>query len=165
MKIKRIVLMVLAFTMLLALASTALANGANTLQEYPPPPEGFVPYGASAPSSSASTHDLSVSAYNYQVQEVGAQVYTDKWLTGKSSMKVTVLNWKLVTQGDIRFPTTTTVTLTVYNSSGTAVASCDLNTAYTSYYTFTGLSSIVKYYVKFSVPLNEHTYSFNGSIS
>lgn len=118
--------------------------------------------GANAPGSNASIHDLSVSSYNYQVSEVGAQVYTDKWIKGSSKMKVTVTNVKNVgeTPGSL-----SGVTITVYNASNQAVASGNINPNTTSSITFSGLSSSNKYYVEFSVPRSGLKFAFNGTIS
>ncbi|KZN99329.1 hypothetical protein [Bacillus badius] len=121
------------------------------------------PYGMNPPTSSASTHDISVSTYNYQVSKVGAQVYTDKFIKGKTTMKISVKNWKVLNSHG---GTSNSLTLTVYNSSGKKVAGKTITISKGSgSASFSGLSSSTKYYVKFSVPLNSNTYSFNGSIS
>jgi hypothetical protein len=123
--------------------------------------EGF--RGANPPSSGASTHDLSISSYNYQINEVGAQVYTDKWLTGASSMKVTVGKMTALNVPDDTCTADRKTTVTVYNSSGTEVASKLISE--NSNYTFTGLSSSSKYYIKFAVGLSGVRWKFSGTIS
>lgn len=157
----------LLFNPVVLLNSQAKASTVNELISAPPSESentgGIQPYGAKPPASGASTHDLSISAYNYQVEKVGAQVYTDKFLKGKTTMNVSVKNWKLIVA---YAGTSNQVTVTVYNSSGKKVDSNTItiknNTGSTS---FSGLSKTTKYYVKFSVPLNSNTYSFDGSIS
>lgn len=126
---------------------------------------GITTYGSKPPSSSASTHNISISDYNYQVSKIGAQLYTDKFLTGKTSMRITVKNWKVLIDYGI---TPTTLTITLYDSSGKKIASPQ-GVPMDKYYNsnsvyFSGLNKSTKYYVKFSVLTNNQTYSFNGSI-
>lgn len=124
----------------------------------------IVPYGAEKPDKNASTHDISISAYNYQVAKVGAQVYTDKFIKGKTSMKVTVNNWTITKYHGVA---KNDLTITLYNSSGKKISSKTLSMTEdrSNSASFTGLSTSTKYYVEFSVELNEQTYSFDGSIS
>lgn len=125
---------------------------------------GISVYGEKPPGSSAEVHNISISAYNYQVEKVGAQVYTSKLIKGKASMKITVENWKRLPGGGTG--TNNELTLTVYKSDGTKVKSKTITISNKKgSHTFTGLNSSTKYYVKFSVPQNTNTYSFNGSIS
>ncbi|WP_405131173.1 hypothetical protein MHB43_01305 [Paenibacillus sp. FSL H8-0317] len=134
------------------LPSVAPVNNTNVI----------VPFGQDKPGTSASTHDLSVSSYNYQVQKVGYEVFTDKWLTGATSIKVQVLNWALVNNGG---GATNKLIISVYSANG-LVANKQINPNNTLSHTFTGLNKSTKYYVKFSVDTgNDNTYSFNGAIS
>lgn len=121
------------------------------------------PQGANPPSGFADTHDLSVSDYNYQVTNIGYRVYTSKWLTGVSSIKISVSNWKLLEE--YHGATKDQLTLRVYNSSKKLVDSKTI-TIYSGSgsATFSGLSSTSKYYVCFEVPTNSNRYSFDGSI-
>lgn len=122
----------------------------------------ITPFGESAPGSSASTHNLSVSSYNYQVTEIGYRVYTDKWFTGASSLKVTVTNWNKISGS----ANSNKLTIAVVNSSGSVVASKTIDSvSVAASHTFTGLSSTSKYYVYFQVPTNNNIFSFNGVIS
>lgn len=118
--------------------------------------------GSSKPGKYASIHDLSISKYNYQVEEVGAAVYTDKWLTGVSNIGVSVDNW---TQTTSQLGSTNKLTITVYNNKGKSVATSTLSMSSSSNVTsFSGLSTTEKYYVQFSVPITGHKFSFNGEI-
>lgn len=127
----------------------------------------FSTYGANPPGSGASTHNLSVSPYNYQVEQVGYRVFTDKWLTGVSSMKVTVENWELIEQYG---GTSDKLTISVCQN-GFWGDTCDsktitgLNEGGSDYVTFNNLSSSTEYYVRFEVPTNGNKYKFNGKIS
>lgn len=163
---KKIASSLVAGALLLSLtAGLASADSSvHTLPTVPPANESnvIVPFGSDKPGSNASTHDLSVSKYNYQVQKVGYEVFTDKWLTGSTTMKVTVLDWKLVNDGD---GATNKLLISVYSANG-LVANKEINPNTTVAASFSGLNKSTKYYVKFSVTTgNENTYSFNGTIS
>lgn len=127
-----------------------------------PPGAGVSTQGENPPPSGASVHDLSISPYNYQVTEVGAQVFTDKFPKGKTSMQISVKDWKYSGEA---VPNDSLV-LTVFTKSGEVKLQKTLTgiTSSTSY-TFTGLTSTSEYYVRFAVPRNDNKYSFNGSIS
>lgn len=109
----------------------------------------------------------SVSDYNYQVLDVGYRVFTDKWLTGVSSMKVTVENWEILEE---YAGTNDEVTISVCKH-GFWGDTCDsqtitgLSEGDSDYVTFSGLDSSTKYYVRFEVPTNGNRYKFNGTIS
>lgn len=124
----------------------------------------IMPKGAKPPSSSADLHDLSVSSYSYQVEDMGYQVFTSKWLKGASSIKISVSNWKLKKM--YNGATNNELTLKVYNSkkklvdSQTITIDREVGSA-----TFSGLTSSAKYYICFEVPTNGNRYSFNGTIS
>jgi len=139
----------------------------NILQDTPPQEEALiVPYGASKPKSSASTHDLSISNYEYQVHEVGAAVYTDKWLTGVDSIKISVENWTILAYSNTS--QCYSLTVSVYDSSDKLVASKGItidSRSLTGSATLTGLTSSSKYYVRFSVSTNGNKYKFNGTIA
>lgn len=136
----------------------------NELVTSAPSEISIMPRGMDKPGKKASSHDISVSAYNYQVEKVGAQVYTDKFITGKKSMKITVKDWKITTDWAIA---KNTLTITLYDSSGKKVSSDSVTMVKdgSDSVSFTGLNASTKYYVMFSVELNKQTYSFNGSIS
>jgi len=127
----------------------------------------FSTYGANPPGSNASTHDLSISNYNYQVRSVGYRVFTDKWLTGASSMKVTVENWELIEEYG---GTNDKITISVCQSgfwgdTCTSKVITGLRKGGSDYVTFSNLDSSTKYYVRFEVPTNSNRYKFNGTIS
>lgn len=159
-----LLLSALVFSMILVPGTNANANEDNVhvLRE-----SEISLYGPNPPGSGASTHDLSESPYNYQVAEVGYRVFTDKWLTGVSSMKVTVNDWKLIEQ---YAGTSDEVTISVCKS-GFFGATCEskkitgLVEGSGDDVTFTNLSSSTKYYVRFEVPTNGNKYKFKGTIS
>lgn len=145
--------------------SQAEASTLNQLIPTAPADSGYggtETYGAKVPTSKASTHNISTSAYNYQVEKVGAQVYTDKFIKGKKTMKVSVSNWKVLKNlggGSNK------VTVTLYNSSKKKISSKTITIKSGSGSTsFSSINASTKYYVMFSVPLNGNQYSFNGSI-
>lgn len=125
--------------------------------------EEYVPYGASKPGSSASTHNISISPYNYQVARVGAQVYTDKFLSGKTYMSIYVNNWKILKDlGGSK----NQMTIYLRNSKHKEIARYPLtikNGSASAH--FVGLNASTKYYIEFSVPTNGNQYSFNGYIN
>lgn len=141
----------------------------HTLQDTPPAmydKGGITLYGANPPKANADTHDLSISGYDYQVSDVGAAVYTSKWLTGASSIHIFVENWTLLEY--YHGATNNKLTITVYDSHKDFVDSTEItidSRALIGSGDISGLSSSEKYYVRFSVPLNYNRYSFNGVIS
>jgi hypothetical protein len=138
-------------------------DGVNQLVTTPPVSEFNVitPFGADKPSSGASVHNLSVSEYNYQVQKIGYRVYTDKWLKGATSLKVSVNNWKIIKDWGGE---SNELAISLYSENG-FVDSKTINPSQTFSASFSGLTSTKKYYVMFQVPTNNNTYSFNGTIS
>ncbi|CAM3298773.1 hypothetical protein FITA111629_15165 [Filibacter tadaridae] len=125
--------------------------------------EEYVPYGAKPPGSSASTHNISISRYNYQVARVGAQVYTDKFINGKTRMSIYVNNWKVL---DDLGGSNNEMTIVLNNSSHKTIASYTVtikNGSASAH--FVGLNASTKYYITFVVPTNGNKYSFNGYIN
>ncbi|MCZ1265398.1 hypothetical protein DC345_30215 [Paenibacillus taichungensis] len=164
---KKIASSLVAGALLLTLTAGAVSadSTVHTLPTVPPASSAVItPFGANAPGSSASSHDLTASNYNYQVSEVGAQVYTDKWLTGSTTMSVSVTNVKNVgeTPGNLNG-----VNVAIFNSSNKQVAikNIDLSKSTSGSVSFSGLTSSSKYYVEFSVPRSGLKFSFNGTIS
>ena len=147
-------------------ASTVNGNSTNVNVLVPNEPSfgtpgGIQPYGKNPPSSDASTHNISVSAYEYQIQKVGFAVYTDKFIKGKTSMKVTVLNFKK----ELNKVPEDGLTISVYNASDNKlVESKKVALSTSNSVSFSGLKASTKYYVKFAVINNGNTYSFNGKI-
>lgn len=153
--------------LLTAGASAAVSDEIHILTNpYPPAPitssGGIQPFGAKPPGSSATVHDLSLNAYNYRVQKIGYQVFTEKWVKGASKIKVSVSNWSV----DLAYAgTNNQLTISIYDSKKKLVASDTIDPNKSSSVTFSNLSSSSNYYVGFSVPNNGNEYSFNGSIS
>lgn len=165
---KKLIAFMLAIIVALNLAQKACASEwVDTLQETPPEMyQENVGRGANPPGKYADIHDLSVSNYEYQVTDMGAAVYTSKWITGASSIRVTVLNWTVLSSSV--GATNNEVTVSVYDSNKTYVtgSTFTINSALHGWYCeLSGLNSSSKYYVRFSVPLNGNRYSFNGAIS
>ncbi len=163
---KKLLSVALSVIMVLGMGTSTLAAGdIDILTPIPPSPigVGVQPYGANPPSSGADVHNLSISKYNYQVEDVGYRVYTSKWLTGASSIYVLVDNWTILKEYG---GTNNKVTIRVFNSSKQEVTSKEI-TIFNGYgsATLRGLSSTGKYYVCFEVPTNSNRYSFNGHIS
>ncbi|MDR6726091.1 hypothetical protein J2W91_004597 [Paenibacillus amylolyticus] len=163
---KKLVGSLVASALFLSLTAGAVSADSNvhTLPTVPPVSSENVitPFGAYAPGSNASTHNISTSNYNYQVSEVGAQVYTDKWLTGSSTMKVTVTNVKNVgeTPGKL-----SGVNVAIFNEKNRQVIIGNIDLTRSSSVSFSGLNSSDKYYVEFSVPRSGLKWAFNGAIS
>jgi hypothetical protein len=135
----------------------------HTLQDTPPTLQ-LETRGKNPPSSSASTHNLTVSSYNYQVLDVGAQVFTDKWLTGVTKIKVSVENWELLES--YYGATNNKLTINVYDTNENYVTGQTITISNSvGSTTLSGLNSGSKYFIRFSVPLNENRYKFNGTIS
>lgn len=161
---KGIVSLMLSLVLCLAMCMPVSAKEeVYTLSPTPPAISGVETRGANPPTIFADTHDLSVSGYNYQVTDMGYQVFTSKWLTGASSIKISVSNWTLIKQ--YHGATSNQLTLKVYNSSKKLVDSKTITISSGSgSATFTGLTSSSKYYICFEVPTNSNRYSFDGSI-
>ena len=135
------------------------------------------PYGTNPPGSSADTHNLSVSGYNYQIDHIETSLYTSKWVTGATDLKVTVEDFTILNWGSGPI---TTLYVEVYNSSKKLVDSKTLiiqPRRYDSYgnvveyapgYAYlSGLSSSQKYYVKFKLgnTMSNNSVAFHGTIS
>ncbi|MGF6354093.1 hypothetical protein ABIE27_002003 [Paenibacillus sp. 4624] len=154
----------IAGALLLSLtAGVASADSSvHTLSTVPPTSSNvIVPFGANEPGINASTHNLSTSSYNYQVTRIGAKLYTEKWLTGSSTMKVTVENVENVgsTPGAL-----SGVNVAVYKNQLVSIKNISKPTRIGSV-SFSGLDSSKKYYVEFTVPTSGRLFSFNGTIS
>lgn len=141
------------------------------LQDTPPgTSSGITPYGANPPSSGNGTHDLKNGLYEYEVHSVGAQVYTDRWITGASTIQCTVNDYTHLNNTTIL--NYEGVTFTVYNTNNKVVASGYASMANwtNQYYGYgsciiSGLSATAKYYVRISVVQDNVTKSFSGSIA
>lgn len=167
-------------TKLLALILTFLALVSPTINVYASeeryslqttPPAlnhegGISVYGSNPPSSGADIHNLSISAYSYQVERIGAALYTSKWMTGASSIHISVEDWTLETYNP--GATNNRLTVSVYDSKKNFVASTTIiidGRFLVGSGDIDGLDSSQKYYVRFSVPTNGNIYSFYGDIS
>ncbi len=155
--------LVLAISFAMAVPAFASKKDINNLSITPPSTKPEITIdGASKPGSNASIHDLSISDYNYQVEDVGYQVFTDKWLKGASSIAISVDDWTLL---EYYGGTSDQLTITVYNQSGQVSSKTISISGSSGSCTFSGLSSSTKYYIGFRVPKNSNRYSFDGSIS
>ncbi len=165
-KMKGTISLVLSMVLCLTMCMPLSANeGCDILSPTPPVAASEIsPRGANPPASSADIHDLSTSAYNYQVLDVGYQVFSSKWITGASSIQVTVNNWKLLEY--YIGATSNKVTISVYNSRKELVDSDTITIYDKSGLTYlSGLTETEKYYVGVQVPTNGNRYKFNGTIS
>lgn len=120
--------------------------------------------GSKKPSSSASTHDLSVNNYNYQLQKFGYQLFTDKWLTSDTGyISVSLSDFKTLEE----YPGATKdqITFKLCDSSGVLVTSTKTVNNGSASVTWKNIKEDKKYYVIFQVPTNGNKYSGNGSIS
>lgn len=142
------------------------SSAVYTLRPFSPTDHGNISIqGANPPSKKADIHNLSKSNYNYQATNMGFRLYTSKWLTGSSSLYVTVSNWKVIEQ--YNGAESKKLTIKVYNSKKKKVDSKDITIGrYNSgSASFSGLSADSKYYVCFETPTNSNRYSFDGTIS
>ncbi|CAK7010887.1 hypothetical protein [Tissierella sp.] len=81
---------------------------------------GLQPYGASVPGKNADVHDLSSAKYKYDIDSVGYRVYTNKWLTGSTSIYISVGGWELIEyKGGIG----NKLTLRIFDSSNKEIVS------------------------------------------
>ena len=75
--------------MTLNISLAAFANEIHTLSERPPISSEIEPYGTKPPDYN-SVHDLLKSNYNYNVESMGAALYTDKRFKNVSNIYVDV---------------------------------------------------------------------------
>lgn len=119
--------------------------------------------GASKPGRYASVHDLGISNYNYQIDEFGYRVYTDKWLTSDSgNISVNLINWTVL-EGNA--PANNKITFKLCDSSGVLVTSTKTISSSSANVTWINIDPDTKYYVLFEVSTNGNKYSANGSIT
>ena len=164
-KKKGIISLMLSLVLCLSMCMQVSASEeVYTLSPTPPAISEVETRGANPPSSSADIHDLSVSDYNYQVTNMGYQVFTSKWITGASSISISVSNWNLIEE--YHGATKDKLTLKVYNSSKKLVDSKTITiSSGVGSASFKNLTSKSKYYICFEVPTNSNRYSFDGAIS
>ncbi|MDA1771365.1 hypothetical protein PDJ95_08160 [Bacillus cereus] len=162
---------ILALTAPLLLATTLATEASASTESFnvsTTPPvlvendltQNNVMYGAYPPGKNNSVHNIGISGYAYQVEKVGYRLFTDKWIKGKSTVKVSIRNWRVFDD----YGGSKALTVRIYNSSGKAVGSKTLSSPNGEVVTFSGLSSSQNYYVGFEVGRNGNKYSFNGSI-
>ncbi len=120
------------------------------------------------PPLSAETVNLTQNNYKYDVTSIGYRVYTNKWITGATSISVSVADWKLLEE--YTGAEKSKLTIAVYDTSDNVVAKNTMsitwgndNTGYGSM-TLSGLNASSRYYVLFEVPTNSNRYSFYGTI-
>ena len=169
-KVKKILCIMLTVAMVLgcSLISFATEGDAHKLPIVHDHLVETMTRGVKKPSSSAGTVNLTQNDYSYDITKIGYRVYTNKWITGASSINVSVLDWKLIEEHP--GAEKSKLTIAVYDASDKVVAknTMDINWAHdnTGYGTMTlsGLNANLKYYVLFEVPTNSNSYSFNGTI-
>lgn len=121
------------------------------------------------PPSTNSVHDLSKSDYNYNVESIGAKLYTDKRFKNASSIFVYVNDF--AHEGgstDIPSGTARKLTITLYDSNKKQVSSKSLSFTESNpdgSVSFKSLDKNKQYYVQFTVPNNGIRWSFYGSVS
>lgn len=135
-------------------------------QLIPSPPFGnagvVTPYGTNPPGTD-SVMDLSMYSYNYQVQQIGWELYTDKQFTGVSKMTVSIDNWTKI-QGDAP---SENLQVDLFTSSGSHATGIkvDMASYYGSAYVyFTNLNPSTKYYIRFRIGLTGNKFSFGGEV-
>ncbi|MGG4144338.1 hypothetical protein ABEW34_14530 [Paenibacillus algorifonticola] len=129
-----------------------------------PPTSAITIFGVDPPSNDASVHDLSLNSYNYQVDYVGVEVFTAKWLKGKSTINVSVQDFKL-TNGNADPTGYLYVNVCTGGPSTCTSKKITVNQYGTGSTSFSGLSTTTKYFVRFVVPNNGDKRTFYGTIS
>ena len=119
--------------------------------------------GSKKPGANASVHNLDISKYNYQIEDFGYRVYTDKWL--KSSSGYITVKLSDFTVLEDYHGTSDKITFKLCDSSGVLVTSEKTVSSGIASVTWKNIKSDKKYYVLFEVPTNGNRYSANGSIS
>lgn len=79
--------------------------------------QNSVMYRPNPPGKNNSVHNLSISCYAYQVESFGYRLYTDKWIKGKSTVKVSINNWRVL----VDYSDGKSLTVRIHNSSGRVV--------------------------------------------
>lgn len=104
-------------------------------------------YVPNPPGKNNSVHNLSISGYAYQTERFGYHLYTEKWIKGKSTVKVSINNWRVL----VDYSDGKSLTIRIHNSSGKVVGSKTLANPGESVVTFSGLSASQNYYIGFEV--------------
>jgi len=124
-----------------------------------PPEEVITPFGT-IPPFSVYIHNLNNGNYNYTVTKLGAYIYTDKWIQGRSSVSVSIEGLEFTPYGDTPMGP---ITIECYSSSGlVATRTVDIASGSRSA-TFSSLNTSTNYYYSFSVPNTGALYKFSGS--
>ena len=152
--------------LILSTCSWAMAVDIHKLSPNVPSAMQVVPYGSKPPKGDNGTHFLSQGAYYYSVVEVGAQVYTDRWLTGASQIEVSINGFKRVDGSALQVYDN--VTVTVFDEDGKEIDSvwfdCYENPR-GGVVTLDTPGSTAEFYVRFTVKHTDCKFSFNGSIT
>ena len=126
---------ILALTAPLLLATEASASTESFNVNTTPPvlfendlTQNNVTYGPYPPEKNSSVHNLSISGYAYQVEKLGYRLFTDKWIKGKSTVKVSIKNWRVMAD----YSDAKGMTVRIYDSSGNVVKSQYLSNPHSS---------------------------------
>ncbi len=155
--------------MTLNMSTVSFASEVHTLSERPPISSEIVPYGTSAPSKN-SIHDLSKNACNYNVESMGAALYTDKRFKNASSIYVDINDFAFKgSAAELAPKHKETITITLYNSKGKKVSSKSVTflvgvDTWDSV-SFKDLDENEQYYIKFSSSSIGNRWSFYGSVT
>lgn len=119
--------------------------------------------GKKKPGIFASTHDLSVNDYNYQLTNFGATLFTEKWLKS-SSGRITVYleNFTVL---ESYGGTSDKITFHLCDSSGRLSSATRTVVAGNASVTWININPDKKYYIEFEVPTNGNRYSGSGNIT
>lgn len=161
---KTIASMLSAVVCLSSLTAFATNQNVYTLQETPPSNSDVLPTGIDPPYD-AGTHDLTSGPYDYQVDSMGAQLYTDRWITGASHLKITV-DYFMHIDGSPAY-SYDTVKFTLMNSAHQEVSSVSVNVGdgrpKTCY--IRRIVASHRYYIKIEVTNDRLLKTFGGRIS
>ena len=166
---KKFFTFILLSIMTLNISLAAFANEIHTLSERPPISSEIEPYGTKPPDYN-SVHDLLKSNYNYNVESMGAALYTDKRFKNVSNIYVDVNDFSHI-GGASTLPANykTKLIITLYNSSKKEVGSKSITfTVSKDTYgdvSFINLDTDEEYYIKFSVPDSGNKWAFYGTVS
>lgn len=167
MQQKFIAAMLTGIVLMLNVCTGASAINVHELNPEPPSMSEIQPFGAKPPTSSTGTHSLKTDGkYSYTVTEVGAQVYTDRWLTGADEIDVSVNGFERVDGSPLQVYDN--VGVIVYDEKGKKVDSAMLD-CYENpdggVLTVSTPGSGKKFYVCFTVKHTDCKFKFFGWIS
>lgn len=74
-------------------------------------------YGPNPPVKNNSFHNLSISGYVYRMEMFGYLLYAGKWIKGRSTVKVSINNWRVL----VDYSDGKSLTIRIHSSSGKVV--------------------------------------------